>query len=890
MRTLKKIISIKKFAGSALILAVVLSSLLAMVGVLFVMVARMNKMATSAIAENMELNLAVDTVVAKVSQQLVSDVPGTIIQEVTDTNTVDPNATDPNTPDANSTVRIEEYYDYPDANNLWLADLEPYQSGSDYYWGQISDITGSLAGANRNIRADIISEYDPVTDVNISFANIANADADGDGVGDSKWVKLDDISSGQGKSIYAAVRIIDNGAMLNVNTGFKFDSTDPNATPFELDGTNQLQINLMALADRPGDPHTQAQETNLLLERANSGTDVNNANPWDLSAYLQNVIWRYDDPYGPYTPFDLSDELELRYRYILNHTAIDTRLENWCGQLRTSTLSTPVTNRGQELDAWFQKATCSGSSDPNYNYRHIATIYNMDRIINPAGAVLNNGKMINVNLADKNYLYSAIRAGLRYGIDPNDPNSFIDLDGLAAQLAVNIFDLRDSDANATALTIDSKTYYGFEAQPFISEIAFRINSDNPDISNNNYFAVELYNPFKVDVPLSNFSLELRDANNLVVANVTNQSGYVMAANSRFVITNNSYASSEFGLNTTTSTGRVIADTNLVLARYVQTETDPPEYELSERYNIYLRRITPHELLYIDRQNTRDDLFTWNDVKDISQFYCRNDDNCNFIYQDISTATNTLGAANGTTGAKWNYNLIDSGYFTSAGEIAKTLTIGPSSDPNDMPGLRLADEPLEAQVRIDLQNPVYTNIFQYLTAIDPVEYVDPVENIDPNNYTNYQEFFNETRIKGRININTAPWYVITQLPWMFPAIAQDIIAYRNAAGAFESIAELMYVQRMGLYANDELMLGDLNRWPDLTPNDGAADDFEERDIIFSRISNLVTVRSDVFTAYILVRIGTNGPQKRVVAILDRSRVSSGSDKVRILAVHPVPDPR
>ena len=882
MRTLKKIISIKNSAGSALILAVVLSSLLAMVGVLFVMVARMNKMATSAVAENMELNLAVDTVVAKVSQQLVSDIPGTIIQEIIDTNTVDPNATDPNTPNTNPTVQIEEYYDYPDANNLWLADLEPYQSRSDYYWGQISDITGSLAGANRNIRADIISDYDPVTDANIF---VANADADGDGVGDSKWVKLDDISSGQGKSIYAAVRIIDNGAMLNVNTGFKFDSTDPNATTFELDGTNQLQINLMALADRPGDPHTQAQENNLLLERANYGTDVNNANPWDLSTYLQNVIWRYDDPYGPYTPFDLSDELELRYRYILNHTAIDTRLEDWCDQLRTGTISTPVTTSGRELDAWFQKVTYSDSSDPNYNYRHIATTYNMDRIINPVGRELNNGKMINVNLADKYYLYSAIRAGLRSGYDdPNDPNSLIDLDALAAQLAVNIIDHRDTDANATSLTIDSITYYGFEAQPFISEIAFRINSENPDISNNNYFAVELYNPFNVDIPLSNFSLELRDANNTVVANVTRQAGYVMAANSRFVITNNPNASSVFGLNPATSTGRVIADTNLVLATYVQTETDPPKYELSERYNIYLRRITPQELLYLDKQDTQDSWFTWDTVQDISQFYCRSDGNCNFIYQDLAAATNTLGAANGTTGARRNYNLIDSGYFTSAAEIVKALTIGPSTEPNDMFGLRLADEPPEEQVRIDLQNPVYTNIFQYLTAIDPVEY------IDPNNYANYQALFNETRIKGRININTAPWYVITQLPWMLPAIAQNIVAYRNTAGAFESIAELIYVPQMDFYAKDELMLGDLNGWPDFTPNDGAADDFEERDIIFSRISNLVTVRSDVFTAYILVRIGTDGPQKRVVAILDRSRVSSGSDKVRVLAVHPVSDPR
>jgi hypothetical protein len=40
----------------------------------------------------------------------------------------------------------------------------------------------------------------------------------------------------------------------------------------------------------------------------------------------------------------------------------------------------------------------------------------------------------------------------------------------------------------------------------------------------------------------------------------------------------------------------------------------------------------------------------------------------------------------------------------------------------------------------------------------------------------------------------------------------------------------------------------------------------------------------------VRIGADGPQKRVLAILDRSLVTSPGGKVRILALHPVPDPR
>ena len=125
----------------------------------------------------------------------------------------------------------------------------------------------------------------------------------------------------------------------------------------------------------------------------------------------------------------------------------------------------------------------------------------------------------------------------------------------------------------------------------------------------------------------------------------------------------------------------------------------------------------------------------------------------------------------------------------------------------------------------------------------------------------------------------------------------ISGLRNEAG-FASIGELNFViggsanYRIDYYDDHDPTdpTNDLAGFPDLTPGDNAPDDFEERDVIFSRISNLVTVRSDIFTAYILVRIGTDGPQKRVMAILDRSNVYSPTDKVRIIALHPVPDPR
>ncbi len=700
---------------------------------------------------------------------------------------------------------------------------------------------------------------------------VANADADGDGVGDSKWIQLADITSGKGRPIYAAIRIVDNGAILNVNTAYKFDLSDPNASIFDIDGSSQMQINLMALAGRGGTPAGSAEETDLLLLRANNGVGIN---PLDLRRYEQNVIWSYGEPIGAYTPFDISDELELRYRFLLNHTGIDTRLENWGAEFRNNTLSTPVTSGGGPLDVWFERACDDGSVDPNYAYRHIATTYNMDRIINPAGSNLNNGKMININMADVSLLYEAISLGLLEA----DPNFIVmDVNGLAAQLAVNIADHRDYNTDVTCLPIGQTTYYGFEAQPFISEIAFSISQTDANNSTNNEFAIELYNPFEIDIPLGNFRLELRRQDGSVVSTI-NPAGYGIANGSRFVITNGDAASRGFGVTSLMRTGRGKEDPNLVLATYLSLGTDPPTYALSERYDIYLLRTTSAEDIYLDKQQTEDEWFNWNTVKGTRRSYCRSDNNWNVVYQDLQSASETLGGANGAGGGRRNYNLANSvGPFVTVGDIARVLKVGPSADPCDMIGMRLATEPGEEVIRLDLRNPAFANIFQYLTVIDPASHGRGAY---------------ETRIKGRININTAPWFVMAQLPWMAPAIAQEIVTYRDTvAGGFESIGELMQIPLMGYYAYDPLYSSvDLDRFPDLTPSDGAVSDFEERDVIFSRISNLVTVRSDVFTAYILVRIGVDGPQRRVIAILDRSQVNSPSDRVKIVALHPVPDPR
>jgi hypothetical protein len=302
------------------------------------------------------------------------------------------------------------------------------------------------------------------------------------------------------------------------------------------------------------------------------------------------------------------------------------------------------------------------------------------------------------------------------------------------------------------------------------------------------------------------------------------------------------------------------------------------------------------------------------------------------------------------------SLLDLPYYSSTEDEETGETITVFDDYTVMDRLKYVNSNVitdfsieESEVRLDLRDPRYANIFNYVTVFNPEnDYIDNDgdgivdeewydDGIDDNpgrdkgSLTSAQ--FDRQRpgvewnVPGRININTAPWFVIAQLPWVKAdkdnpdvvsdevtkeefALAHAITAYRDMIQVddspeyddrwqiinnelslevdmddlrempgFASIGELNLVlnQNDDDYRIDKLgeSSKDIDGFPDIytygTNGDDAIDDFEEKDLIFTRLSNNATVRSDVFTAYILVRVGVNGPQRRVVAVLDRSGV-------------------
>jgi hypothetical protein len=859
----------KKKHGSALIMTMVLTVLLAIVAVMFVAVARMDRASTSNIADNKTLDLAAKSIVEIINKELILDTPGVAKEAVY------PKPAYP---------QYYEYHDYPDANDAWLANIEPYKSGTDYYWRQISDVTGYLKDhgfETNDVDVDppgstVIKDY-PEIKLNANGSIKANdvwADADGDGIADSKWIEVNDATwsmrSSKGQRIYAAVRVIDNGGMVNINSAHSFNANTA-------DGNSQMQINLKGLL--------KGSDTIAKLHQTRCGSEPNG---WP--SYKTNVIWNYNNtPGGGYLPFDISDELELKYRYCIDSN-FQSRFEY---KLPDTSAGAGWPNYGQlydQKDIWkldYWKIRITDTFDPNTDRdrRHMLTAYSLDRVIDPCGARMFNINDANVN--NVNTLYNKIHVVI--------------LDGnTAAQIAVNIIDYRDNDSNVTVYTRGTKDYYGFETQPFISEIAAIIDTTNPNGSS--FYALELYNPFNVSVSLNDFILSIDNGTDISLSGTIDPDGY-------FVISNDL---TKF----TISTPRTQTDAALKFSgNYVDTDSDGT-IDSWNNYNLTLKRTVGGSNIILDVQETNN---VWFDPNSTIFYAQRDPNNWHIVYQTMSVnLTGNLGLKNGMSIAENNYNLsLANENFVTIGDIARPLIIGPNTFPNGTIGQRLASAPSESFVRMDLANANNHPIFKYLTV-----WPRPGYSLGPN----------ET-IKGRININTAPAYVIAQLPWVAhrqggyndPNLAKAIVAYRDKtevrrgdanfpdfrnrvdANGFGSIGQLMNVidpninhrnYSIDYYSRDGT---DQLVFPDLDPNDGAIDDFEERDLIFARISDLVTVRSDVFTAYILVRVGTStedrntyklvdGPQKRYMVIFDRSGVTPANRKVRIIAFHSVPEAR
>ena len=413
--------------------------------------------------------------------------------------------------------------------------------------------------------------------------------------------------------------------------------------------------------------------------------------------------------------------------------------------------------------------------------------------------------------------------------------------------------------------------YGYERQPFISEICRKYDRNNPAI---NYYAIELCNPYETlngAIDLGGWRIKIGSVEydfdpadiyqgNLEVeaalsAGGTRTLGRAVIVSHMAIFDNSTIPP----VPIIVATGMTIPDTEIV------------ELQRSDPAN-------PGEFITVDRTKTdqTDVLYSNGPVWRLSK---RDDTEWKFTnagsYADDNAQT--LGTANVVTPP-----LTPKGYqmpvpnnnvpIGTLHDFEMVLRVGndKSSDPN----AKTVTEYVAAAALDEGEGDVRTDVDA--GSPYPLDYICFVGRP-------------EGTLPGRINVNTATKEVIRAaippdagvFPDDYEALALNIVNNRP----FERVTDLLSAGGFDQFTTDPNGVGD----PDMRG------DFEERDWILSRVANKLTVRSDVFTAYILVRLGHDGPQRRMIAIFDRSNVSrpignNKPEKPRIIALHPVPDPR
>lgn len=998
--------SIRHPKGTALVMVVVLTVLLAIIGVLFVMAARLDEMTTSSVVYDRDLDNAVDTVVELISQRLAEDVPGDGIQEPFDCAAPD----------------LTPMLTYADR---WLAPIEPglrdnAGTPADYsddsiWWQHASDLTGQLTAAIQS--GTIIYTPAVVVDPHADANDLVPADADGDGITDSYWVRLGVydpvqnrfiipyITSSRGKPVFAAVRIVDNCAMLNLNTASNIP--EPNALPdpndcdwSDLYAKGRFLSNVDYSRFLRGADRLQP----LALHNAREGTPLGAPVKFP-DVYHREAIMHIDNPPPAYTLFDISDELEIRNRFMLT-SPFEARFERKdvanftfdAGGGIYSDLWMPRDPTNFAQWAWrvdpnnfdnqsgaYNDGSIAGNYEWRYDRRHVCTFYSFDRNLNtgiyPARDGLNNpvGSIFEPGLFDPDPLAVPTALGkpvwdpvnARYVYDLNNVETRVQILKLlyasrawflmknpgwdvrraarkACQFVANMIDYADDNNPTTpgpffdpayrAQTNDNPTYinrhiirelileatdylsggqtlididvqrqfdfgigvddpnetiYGYERQPFISKIARFLNNSN----GTTYYAIELCNPYDLDIRLEGWRIKVGD----YTYQFTAADGVTVPAMSptrqlgRLVLTDNDAimggkTSGLFELPPVAPVGRMRITVNDVIELQ---RPDPAD-------------TTGDEFITVDRTEVAQAAYVAGPFADVGNLWRvskRDDTKWRFTNMKLHAEHETAAVAevgllseNNVTlnGHGWqlpvanNNNPIDTLH-----DFVMVLHVGNERDPNGTMMKPVTEHVAAAANEGDIR----TDVVPFKRMIGPANQIT----LGP---LDYMCFLNrpEGPLPGRININTAPMEVIraairdrADLDTFVDneTLARNIVDRRYSKGLFRryrritDLIDPVWDTGFTRFATD--------------PNDNVGDpemvdDFEERDWILSQVANLLTVRSDTFTAYILVRIGHDGPQRRMIAIFDRSNVTRDpttlrpTAKPRLIALHPVPDPR
>lgn len=562
--------------GSIMLFVVVLLVLMALIGTAYIQQARYDRIASLAGVKN-NIGRVADSTVAYISEVLRNDLLSDDGSTMFDGTSDEPY----DYPWTNSAETYPvEYFDGTMAtgnatggklDDTWLASSEPDFTASPVSWPHITDLNGFYlrlpkSGSGKTLPDERVMDYtatDPIIwqlDKNVPFNGASDqtyldnndsgnydtlgADADNDGIYDSKWTWAP-IRQISGVSYVMAVRIIDNSAMINANTAMgqvtaleTFDIT-PNGTnaprwmfPSELDFSNFYY--------NTASPATTTPLQNFFKTRF-GGTDPGST----LIGWFGTTHTRYDfwesaarlwNNYGSgYASWTINDELELRHSNGLNDSTNTTSIESTSSSigsfLRQSNSETTYTD-------WTGSPTIQNffQSEPRHQMttRSGAAVYAM-RLMDATADVTFNGTTYtqadfndpkfplkkNINTLSKDELalevFKVLVRGAFKGLNATEVQTYTN------QFVANFEDHTDADNWIS-------TYHGqngIEEWPAITEVYtqrpvqittggitagsqsnFWNVTGSPTGSSQTGYAIELINPHTKPIPISDIYVDL----------------------------------------------------------------------------------------------------------------------------------------------------------------------------------------------------------------------------------------------------------------------------------------------------------------------------------------------------------------------------------------------
>jgi hypothetical protein len=487
-------------------------------------------------------------------------------------------------------------------------------------------------------------------------------------------------------------------------------------------------------------------------------------------------------------------------------------------------------------------------------------------------------------------------SGLDYGTQLDEDCTFITIDIIDDMIT------EVSTVLGIPITFDfglpaGEVVFGYERQPFISEVYAEWTENDPlnDLDDTlDAIAIELINPYYDPVATQN----LIDLEGWKIQ-IGNSPEYVFPLNAI-----NPW--NVPGADSSGNSGRqVLHGSGPVSLAGGITPTDPIAeldnlqtlfFDSGRDISIKLLRPAPANsgvaFLMVDSVSDADMRTILKQTPDGAYSLQRDDDNWKFIHGLFETAIQPAAG----------YLLGDDNAAISSGLNAFQIGVADDSLPlcrwHELEVLGLYGNGPDTDPNISTVSSILagltpgTDLYHFdLTALtdNPLDYIATINRPDIGT------------LPGRININTAPVHVIAAaIPPMladpnngggFSALdfARAIVDRRKNVGPYGKLSDLLSISP-GLGGVDfQSYVNDPNTYYSAGQS-SIEDDIEEEHWILSNLANKFTVRSDVFTAYILVRLGQEGPQRRMIAIFDRSQVWDKNDRPKLVALHPVPDPR